>query len=124
VVGAVKEITHGGAHVSMDALGSPATSFNSIACLRRRGRHLQVGLMRGDHARPAIPMDKIIAHEIEIRGSHGMQAHRYPAMLEMIRKGKLAPQRLIGTTIGLDEAPAALMAMDKFAGTGISVITL
>jgi alcohol dehydrogenase len=124
VVGAVKEITQGGAHVSMDALGSPATSYNSIACLRRRGRHLQVGLMLGGHARTAIPMDKIIAHEIEIRGSHGMQAHRYPAMLEMIRKGKLAPQRLIGTTIGLDEAPAALMAMDKFAGTGISVITL
>jgi alcohol dehydrogenase len=124
VTGAVKEITQGGAHVSMDALGSPVTSFNSIACLRRRGRHLQVGLMLGEHARPAIPMDKVIAHEIEIRGSHGMQAHRYPAMLEMIRSGKLAPQRLIGRTIGLDDAPAALMAMDKFAGTGISVITL
>jgi alcohol dehydrogenase len=69
-------------------------------------------------------MDKVIAHEIEIRGSHGMQAHRYPAMLEMIRSGKLAPQKLIGKTIGLDAAPAALMDMDKFAGTGISVIQL
>lgn len=124
VVGMVKEVTQGGAHVSMDALGSPATSFNSIACLRRRGRHLQVGLMLGEHARPVIPMDKVIAHEIEIRGSHGMQAHRYPAMLEMIRSGRLAPQKLVGKTIGLDEAPAALMAMDKFAGTGISVIKL
>jgi alcohol dehydrogenase len=122
VVGTVKEITQGGAHVSMDALGSPTTSFNSIACLRRRGRHLQVGLMLGEHARSSVPMDKVIAHEIEIRGSHGMQAHRYPAMLEMIRNGNLAPQKLIGRTIGLDEAPAALMAMDKFAGTGISVI--
>jgi alcohol dehydrogenase len=69
-------------------------------------------------------MDKVVAHEIEIRGSHGMQAHRYPAMLEMIRSGKLAPQKLIGRTIGLDDAPAALMEMDKFPGTGISVITL
>jgi alcohol dehydrogenase len=124
VVGQVQEITQGGAHVSMDALGSPVTSFNSIACLRRRGRHLQVGLMLGDHARAAIPMDKVIAHEIEIRGSHGMQAHRYPAMLSMILSGKLKPEGLIGKTISLDDAPAALMAMEKFAGTGISVITL
>ena len=124
LVGEIKEITQGGAHVSMDALGSPITSFNSIACLRRRGRHLQVGLMLGDHARAAIPMDKVIAHEIEIRGSHGMQAHRYPAMLAMILSGKLKPERLIGKALGLEEAPAALMQMDKFPGTGISVITL
>ncbi|HTN96864.1 MAG TPA: alcohol dehydrogenase catalytic domain-containing protein, partial [Nordella sp.] len=45
VPAAIRELTQGGAHVSMDALGSPITCFNSIACLRRRGRHLQVGLM-------------------------------------------------------------------------------
>jgi len=124
VVSAVRDMTQGGAHVSMDALGSPVTCFNSIACLRRRGRHLQVGLMLGDHARPQIPMDKVIAHEIEIRGSHGMQAHRYPAMMEMILAGRLQPQKLIGKTISLEETPAALMAMDRFQGAGISVITL
>ncbi|QIG47967.1 zinc-dependent alcohol dehydrogenase family protein [Nordella sp. HKS 07] len=122
VPAAIRDLTQGGAHVSMDALGSPVTCFNSIACLRRRGRHLQVGLMLADHARPAIPMDKVIAHEIEIRGSHGMQAHRYPAMMAMILAGKLRPQKLIGQTLRLDEAPAALMAMDKFTGTGISII--
>jgi alcohol dehydrogenase len=122
VVGAVREITAGGAHASIDALGSPATCFNSIACLRRRGRHIQVGLMLGEHARPAIPMDKVIAHEIEIRGSHGMQAHRYPPMLEMILAGQLAPQKLIGKTLRLEETPAALAAMGNFPGTGISII--
>lgn len=122
VVAAIRELTKGGAHVSLDALGSPKTCFNSIACLGRRGRHVQVGLMLGDHASAAIPMDKVIAHEIEIRGSHGMQAHRYPAMMEMIIKGKLAPEKLIGRTISLAEAPGALMAMDKFAGTGIAII--
>ena len=123
VVGAVREITKGGAHVSMDALGHPATCFNSIANLRRRGRHIQVGLMLGEHARPQIPMDKVIAHELEILGSHGMQAFRYSAMMEMIEAGKLAPQKLVGKKISLDEAPAALMAMDQFAGIGISVVT-
>ena len=89
VVGAVREITRGGAHVSMDALGHPTTCFNSIANLRRRGRHIQVGLMLGEHAHPQIPMDKVIAHELEIRGSHGMQAFRYSAMMDMIEAGKL-----------------------------------
>lgn len=122
IVGAIREITSGGAHVSMDALGSPVTCFNSIACLRRRGRHVQAGLMTGDHASPKIPMSKVIAHELQVLGTHGMQAHRYDAMLAMIAAGKLEPQKLVGKHISLDDAPAALMAMDRFDGTGISVI--
>jgi alcohol dehydrogenase len=122
VVAAVREATGGGAHVSIDALGDSITCFNSIACLRRRGRHVQVGLMLDHHARPRIPMDKVIAHELQIMGSHGMQAFRYGALLEMLRSGKVAPQKLIGRTISLDEAPSALMTLDQFAGTGITVI--
>ncbi|WP_457937374.1 zinc-dependent alcohol dehydrogenase family protein [Mesorhizobium sp. 10J20-29] len=123
VVRAVKQITNGGAHMSIDALGHPATCFNSISNLRRRGRHVQVGLMLGEHAKPQIPMAKVIAFELEIRGSHGMQAFRYQSMMEMIRTGKLAPQMLVGKRISLAEAPQALMAMDRFEGTGIGVVT-
>jgi len=123
VVEAVREITKGGAHVSIDALGHPVTSFNSISNLRRRGRHIQVGLMLDDHARPQIPMDKVIAWELEIRGSHGMQAFRYQAMMDMIETGKLKPQKLVGKKISLDEAPEALMKMDRFEEKGITVVT-
>ena len=123
VVAAIREVTKGGAHVSMDALGSPTTCFNSIACLRRRGRHVQAGLMTGVHSSPSIPMSKVIAHELQVLGTHGMQAHRYDAMLAMIAAGKLEPQKLIGKHITLDDAPAALTAMDRFDGLGISVIT-
>lgn len=123
VVRAVKQITNGGAHMSIDALGHPATCFNSISNLRRRGRHVQVGLMLGEHAKPQIPMAKVIAFELEIRGSHGMQAFRYQSMMEMIRTGKLAPQMLVGKRLSLAEAPQALMAMDRFEGTGIGVVT-
>ena len=122
VVKAVKEITNGGAHMSVDALGHPTTSYNSISNLRRRGRHVQVGLMLGEHSKPQIPMAKVIAYELEIRGSHGMQAFRYQAMMEMIRTGKLKPELLIGKRIGLDQAPEALMAMGGFEGIGIGVI--
>ncbi len=123
VVRAVKEITDGGAHMSMDALGHPTTCYNSISNLRRRGRHVQVGLMLGEHAKPQIPMAKVIAFELEILGSHGMQAFRYQAMMEMIRAGKLSPQKLVGKRLGLDEAPAALIDMDSFGGVGIAVVT-
>ncbi|TIU99130.1 MAG: alcohol dehydrogenase, partial [Mesorhizobium sp.] len=123
VVKAVKQITNGGAHMSMDALGHPTTCFNSIANLRRRGRHVQVGLMLGDHARPQVPMDKVIAFELEILGSHGMQAYRYSAMMDMIRTGKLKPELLVGKRISLEEAPVALMAMGGFEGIGIGVVT-
>ena len=79
--------------------------------------------MLGDHAKSAVPMDKVIAFELEILGSHGMQAYRYQAMMEMIRNGKLKPELLVGKKISLDEAPAALMAMGGFEGIGIGVVT-
>jgi alcohol dehydrogenase len=123
VAEAVIDLTKGGAHVSLDALGHPTTCYNSILNLRPRGRHVQVGLMLGDHTAPQVPMAKIIGKELEILGSHGMQAHRYGAMLEMIRMGKLDPARLVGKQISLAEAPAALMAMDKFQNVGATVIT-
>ncbi|WP_346796907.1 zinc-dependent alcohol dehydrogenase family protein [Halomonas sp. Bachu 37] len=123
VAEAVIEITCGGAHVSLDALGHPTTCFNSISNLRKRGRHVQVGLMLADHSTPAIPMSKVIADELEILGSHGMQAHRYDAMLALIESGKLSPERLIGRRITLEQSIGALMNMDKFEGAGVTVVT-
>ncbi|HCE56922.1 MAG TPA: alcohol dehydrogenase [Prolixibacteraceae bacterium] len=115
-------ITGRGAHLSIDALGSQETCFNSVSCLRKRGKHVQVGLMTGDHKHPKIPMDKVVAHELEILGSHGMQAFRYTEIFEMIKTGKLKPELLVGKTISLDEAPEALMNMDKFENVGVTVI--
>ena len=118
----VSEITDGGAHVSLDALGSPETCFNSVACLRKRGRHVQVGLLLGDHSKAPIPMDKVIAAELELVGSHGMQAWAYTEMLEMIGSGRLQPDKLIGKTVTLEESMAELETMDQFTGLGVTVI--
>ena len=123
VVEAVKAITQGGAHVSLDALGHPTTCFNSISNLRRRGKHVQVGLMLGDHTTPAVPMSKVIAHELEILGSHGMQAHRYGPMLDMIRTGKLQPGQMVRREISLSASIEALTNMNRFEGAGVTVIT-
>lgn len=122
VIEEIKDITNGGAHVSIDALGSQITCFNSISNLRKRGKHIQVGLMTGNHQHPKIPMDKVLANELEIIGSHGMQAYKYPEMLEMIKCGKLRPEKLIERTISLKEATQLLPNMNKFENKGILVI--
>lgn len=113
----------GGAHVSIDALGSPATAVASVRSLRRRGRHVQVGLLLGPAATPPLPMDRVVAHELEIYGSHGMAAHDYPAMLDLITRGVLRPDRLVGRVVGLEEAGEALAALDTSSATsGMTVV--
>ena len=121
-VKAVRDLTSGGAHVSIDALGSAVTCRNSIRSLRKRGRHVQIGLMLAEERNVSMPMFEVIAKELEIVGSHGMQAHRYGEMLRMILSGALKPARLIGKTVGLEEAGAELAAMGDFKGRGVTVI--
>ena len=121
-VEAVREITGGGADLSIEALGNPEVCFDSISSLKKRGRHVQVGIMEAGRHQTAIPIDLVIARELEILGSHGMPAHRYPEMFEMIRQGKLRPEKLVGKTVSLEEAVSELMNMNKFGGTGVTVI--
>ncbi|MBA7521029.1 alcohol dehydrogenase [subsurface metagenome] len=118
----VVDTTNGGAHVSVDALGSHKTCIQSISGLRKQGKHIQIGLMVDEESNPPIPMDKVIANELEILGSHGMQAHEYSRLLEMIEKGKLHPEKLIKKIISLEEALNELVNMNSFTGTGITVI--
>jgi D-arabinose 1-dehydrogenase-like Zn-dependent alcohol dehydrogenase len=122
VAEAVRELTGGGAHLSVDALGSHDTCVAGIRSLRRQGRHIQVGLLPAVLGAPALPMDLVIGGELEVRGSHGMAAHAYPALLGLITAGVLAPARLVTQVIGLDEAPEALVTMDRPGKAGIRLI--
>ncbi|MFB4311344.1 zinc-dependent alcohol dehydrogenase family protein [Actinomadura sp. GTD37] len=119
VAGAVRDAAGGGADVSLDALGSPATARASIESLRRRGRHVQVGLLPPGAGRADLPMDRVIGWELEIAGSHGMAAHAYPPMMRLIRAGTLRPDLLVGRVLTLDDAPAALTGA---TGPGITMI--
>jgi alcohol dehydrogenase len=118
----IKDISSGGAHLSIDALGSIVTCSNSIDGLRKRGKHIQVGLMTGDDRSPQLPMDRVIANELEILGSHGMQAHRYTELLTMIRAGELRPDLLVGRTISLENVLVELPGMNNFTDSGVTVI--
>ena len=120
-VSAVRDLT-GGAHVSIDALGHPQIVSDSIASLRKRGKHIQVGIMDKGLHRTAIPMELVIGRELEILGSHGMQAHKYGEMFEMIESGRLDPAKLVGKTVSLEQAAGELTQMNSFSGVGVMVI--
>jgi alcohol dehydrogenase len=122
---AVREATGGGAHVSLDAVGSPSTAVASVRCLRRRGRHVQVGLLLGADSTPPLPMDVVVAHELSLHGSHGMPAHQYGELLALVTDGRLDPALLVGRVVGLEDAGAVLAAMSGPPGTvGMTVVRI
>ncbi len=122
VVEQVRDASGGGVAVSIDALGNPVTCHQSISSLQKRGRHIQVGLITDPDGNAAVPMAKVIANELEIFGSHGMQAHRYAEMLDMIEQGRLIPQQLIQRRVDLQQSIDILTEMNRFSSAGISII--
>jgi alcohol dehydrogenase len=122
VVASIRDVTGGGAHVSLDALGHPVTCVNSIACLRKRGRHAQVGLLLGDSRVVPIPMATVIARELRVFGVHGMAVRHYPAMLSAIAGGSVRPGALVAKTIALEAASDELASMGSFAQEGVTVV--
>lgn len=122
VPSAVADLTSGGSHVAVDAVGSEQTAAEAILSLRRRGRHVQVGLLPPVDGEPRVPMGRVIAWELDLLGSHGMAAVDYPGMMELIRTGALQPQRLVERTIGLHEAAAMLPGFDRARVAGMTII--
>jgi alcohol dehydrogenase len=120
---AIHDVTRRGADVSIDALGNPATLVNSIFSLRKRGRHVQVGLLAERDPIPPALVGRLIAWELEMVGSHGLQAHAYPGLFALIESGKLDPSRLVERTMTLDKAPRELESLDEYRGCGVTVFT-
>ena len=120
---AVVEITGGGAHISVDALGIATTCLNSIMSLRSRGRHLQIGLTtQAEKGFIALPIDLMVAREIEFIGTIGMQPQRYSAMLNMVTSGKLTPGAMVTSVIPVEEAEGAIESMHGFGNVGTTVV--
>lgn len=124
VVREILEISRGGVHVSIDALGHPDTCLNSINCLRKLGKHLQVGLLPDPNSYPKIPFSKIIANELQILGSHGMPARRYPELFRLLEKGKIDLHQLIADKVALEQVPDLLPKLNVSDRAGITVINM
>lgn len=122
VPAAVAELTGGGSHVAVDAVGSEQTCADSVLSLRRRGRHVQVGLFEPVEGGPRVPMARAVAWELDLLGSHGMAAADYPPMMALIEEGSLQPQLLVERTIGLADAAGALPGLDRAVVTGMTMV--
>ncbi|MDE0853806.1 MAG: alcohol dehydrogenase catalytic domain-containing protein [Nevskia sp.] len=123
-VQAVAELTKGGAHVAVDALGIAQTCVDAIRSLRKQGRHLQVGLTTQKEAgHIAVPIDLIVRKELKVIGSLGMSSHRFPAMMSMVARGVLTPGRMVTGEIGLSGVERVFEDMSNFSSTGTYVVT-
>lgn len=121
---AVREMTDGGAHVSVEALGISATFANSLKSLRKLGRHVQVGMPVGAHETVPLPLlDLIYARQLTVHGMRGLGAAGFTSLFDMVRSGRLDLSDLVTQRIALSEAGAALRAMDGAQPAGVTVIT-
>lgn len=118
----IHELTGGGSDVAVDAVGSPSACADAIHSLRRQGRHLQVGLLPNVTGHPAVPMDRVIAWELDVLGSHGMASVDYPGMLALIEAGALKPQTLVERVVGLADGARLLPALDAAPQAGVTLI--
>ena len=120
---AVRDLTHGGAQVSLDALGITQTFRNSLYSLAKLGRHVQIGMPLDSHAAPPLPLLELVyARQIAILGTRGMAAGRFDALFGMIAAGRFDPARLVERTIALTGVADALQAMDGYTSPGVTVI--
>ena len=93
-VEAVKEITGGGSHVSVDALGGAVTTQPAVKSLRKGGRHLQLGMSdASDEGIVGMPMDMITVNEITIVGSVGCPTTSYPRAAHFYRQRNTGPEQ-------------------------------
>jgi propanol-preferring alcohol dehydrogenase len=120
----VKEITGGGADVTVDALGAAVTALPAIRSLKKGGRHLQIGLTgRQDGGTIALPVDAMTLQELEFITSLGCPVSTYPGLLALVAMGRLDPKRLISRTLPIEEVNDVLDAMTTFGTIGLAVIT-
>ena len=119
----IRDITGGGAHVSVEALGFPATVAASIACLRPLGRHVQVGMPVGHHAVQEVNLNQVYMGNLALYGTRGMPAHRYPSLLSLIDGGHVDLNPIVAREVGLSETSAELAAFNGPTPPGVAVIT-
>lgn len=123
VAAAIHDITGGGAHVSVEALGIAATTNTSIDCLRTLGRHVQVGMPAGTSGMMEVNMRGIYSKQLSFFGTRGMPAWKYPNLLDMIDRGQVDIRPMVAREVPLSGASAELAAMHGPTAPGTAVIT-
>lgn len=120
---AIRDITGGGAQVSVEALGIAATTNASLECLGVLGRHVQVGMPAGKDTHMQINMATVYSKQLALFGTRGMPSWKYPSLLGMIERGQVDIRPMVAREIALSGASAELAAMRGPTPPGTAVIT-
>ena len=122
VAAAIRDITGGGAQVSIEALGIEATTNASVECLATLGRHVHVGMPAGD-GMMQVNMRAIYSKQLAFYGTRGMPSWKYPTLLGMIERGDVDLSPMLDREVSLSGASAELRAMKGPTPPGTAVIT-
>jgi D-arabinose 1-dehydrogenase-like Zn-dependent alcohol dehydrogenase len=119
----VRDMTSGGADVTIDALGSVHTLTPALESLKKQGRHLQLGLT-GVEEKGLLPtaLDSVVKRELSILGSVGCPRESFETLLALVESCKLTPARLISSRIGLGGIGNAFLEMSDFRNSGFSIV--
>lgn len=115
------DLSGGGVHVGIDAIGHPDVVETSLLSLRPGGRHIQVGLPAGQQV--PVRLDRLISRELELLGSHGIAAASFPAMFDLISARGIRISSLVGEEMTLDDGARLLSLFDQRTQPGVAVIT-
>lgn len=124
VAAQIKELTGGGAHLSVDCHARHGSPLQSVLGLRSGGRHVHAGFTSADDAgMVALPVDLMALLQLDFTGCMCAPHSRYPELLSLVASGRLAPGTLVTKEISLDEVNQSMRDLDSYATVGMHVIT-
>ncbi|OYR49435.1 MULTISPECIES: alcohol dehydrogenase catalytic domain-containing protein [unclassified Halorubrum] len=120
----VRDLTDGGADVSVDALGIAETCRNSVRSVRPRGTHVQVGLTtEAERGEVSLPTDWMTRWEVSFVGSRGMPPTSYDDLFALVEATDVDPGALVSDEIALSAVSDRLAALGEYDVHGVEVVT-
>jgi Zn-dependent alcohol dehydrogenase len=101
----IREATDGGGHYAFETVGSAAVLAQAYAATRRGGTTVTVGLPHPSQ-NLSIPAVSLVAEERTLKGSYlgsAVPSRDIPRYIALYRAGRLPVDRLLTSTVGLDD---------------------
>lgn len=116
---AIKKLTGGGVNVAFEAIGKPETIRLAFDSVRRGGRLCQVGYCAED-----VPLSvaKIMYYEIDVIGALGCPTVEYPALIDLVRRGRIEVSSMVTAKLPLDRINDAFDMLRR--GEGLRSVVL
>jgi threonine dehydrogenase-like Zn-dependent dehydrogenase len=115
----LRRLSGGGADVAFEAVGTAATQRLACDSLRKGGRLVLVGYSAEDMMLPAA---RVMYHELEVVGSLGCRPADYPALFELVRRGRVRLDRVVTARLPLEEINAGFDLVRRAEGVRTIVV--